>query len=69
MNPVSIRTYDANTSKVVTNHFYNVCLTEGELGATAESIFAAVKNNFVLDNTPFQNCVSLSVDNGSCFSF
>ena len=44
MNPVSIRINDANTSKVVTNHFYNMCLTEGEHGATAENIFAAIEN-------------------------
>ena len=30
MNPASIRIYDANTSKVVTNHFYNMCMTEAE---------------------------------------
>ena len=42
-----------------------MCLIEGEHSATAESIFAAVKNNFDLDNIPFQNCVSLTVDNGS----
>ena len=65
MNPVSIRIYDANTSKVVINHFYNMCLTEGEHGATAESIFAAMANNFDLDNIPFQNCVSLSANNAS----
>ena len=56
MNPVSIRTYNANTFTVVCNHFYNTCLTEGEHSATAESIFAAVKNNFDL-------CIT--VDNGS----
>ena len=27
LNPASIRIYDFNTSKVVTNHFYNICLT------------------------------------------
>ena len=65
MNPVSIRIIDANTSKVVTNHFYNMCLTEEEHGATAENIFAAIENNFDLHNIPFQNCLSLSVDNAS----
>ena len=63
MNPVSIHINDANTSKVAANHFYNMCLTEGEHGATAESIFVAVENNF--DYIPFQNCVSLNVDNAS----
>ena len=44
MDAVSICTYDANTSKVITNHFYNICLTEGEYGATA------IENNFHFDN-------------------
>ena len=65
MNPVSIRTYDANIFKVVCNHFYNTGLTEGEHSATAESIFAAVKNNFDLDNILFQKILSLTLDNGS----
>ena len=42
MNPFSIRIYDANASKVVSNHFYNMCLTEGGHRATAESIFATI---------------------------
>ena len=60
MNPVSIGIYYANTSKVVTNHFYNMFLTEGEHDATVESMFAAIENNFDLDNIPFQNCASAS---------
>ena len=44
MNSVSIRIYDAKTSKVITNHFYKMCMAEGEHGATAESIFAAIEN-------------------------
>ena len=63
MNPVSVSTYDVNTSKVVTNHFYNICLTKREDGATVRSIFAAIEKNFDLNNLSFQNCVSLSVDN------
>ena len=50
---------------VVTNHFYNICLIEGEHSTTAESIFAATENNFDLDNILLQNCVSLSVYNAS----
>ena len=63
MNQVSIRICDFNTSKVVTKHFYNMCLTGGEHGTTARSIFAAIENNF--DNISFQNCVSLNIDNAS----
>ena len=65
MNPVSIRIYDANTSKVVSNHFCNMYLTEGEHRPAAESIFATIENNFDWDNIPVQNCVSLSADNAS----
>ena len=40
MNSVNIRIYDAKTS----NHFYKMRMAEGEHGATAESIFAAIEN-------------------------
>lgn len=40
-----------------------MCLTSGEHGATAESIFSALKGNFQHDRIPFKNGVSLSVDN------
>ena len=63
MNPISIRIYHGNTSQVVTNHFCNMCLTEEEHGVEAESIFVAIEKSFELDNIPFPNCVSLSVDN------
>ena len=43
MNPISIRIYHGNTSQVVTNHFCNMCLTEGEHGVEAESIFVAIE--------------------------
>ncbi len=63
MNPVSIRLFDINTSKTVSNHFYNMCLTEGESGAKAFKIFEAVETTFDQDKLPWMNCVSLSVDN------
>ena len=53
MNPISIRIYHGNTSQVVTNHFCNMCLTEGEHGVEAESIFVAIEKSFELDNIPF----------------
>ena len=59
---------DGNTSKVVTNHFYNMCLTGSEHGTTTRSILAAIENKFGLENIPSQNCVSLSVDNASTMS-
>ena len=59
MNPVSIRLFDINTSKTVLNHFYNMCLTEGEHGAKAFRIFEAIEANFVQDKLSWMNCVSL----------
>ena len=55
-NPVSIRTYNVNTSKLVTNHFYNMCLTERKHGATATSILQQLK--IILTWTIYQNCIS-----------
>ena len=40
-------------------------LDRREHRAAAENIFAAIENSFDLGNIPFQNCVSLSVDNAS----
>ncbi len=54
-----------NTSKNVSSHFYNMCLTEGEDGAKAKAIFVAIDENFIKDKLPYENCVSLSVDNTS----
>ena len=38
MNPLTVRIYDVNTSRVVTQ-FTNMCSTTGPSGGTAESIF------------------------------
>lgn len=65
MNPVSIRIFDINSAKKVSIHFYNMCLTEGEDGAKAKAIFEAIDENFTKDKLPYENCVSLSVDNTS----
>jgi hypothetical protein len=60
MNPVSIRIFDINRSKVVTDHFFNMCITEGEDCCKAFKIFESIEKCF---NMPWSNCVSLSVDN------
>ena len=40
-----------------------MCLTSGADGSTAESIFTAIDEVFTKNQIPWENCVSLSVDN------
>ena len=63
MNPVSIRIFDINRSKTVTNHFFDMCLTQGEHSAKAYKIFEAIDEKFANESMPWNNCVSLSIDN------
>ena len=63
MNPVTIRIFDISRSKTVTSHFYDMCITSGEHGATASYIFNAVDEKFTEDSMPWLNSLSLSVDN------
>ena len=63
LNPVSIRIFDIDRSKTVTNHIFDMCLTEGEHGAKAFKIFEAIEEKFVNDSMLWSNCVSLSTDN------
>ena len=50
MNPVSIRILDVNRLKTVTNHFFDMCLTEEEHGAKAFKIFEAIDEKFTKDS-------------------
>ena len=63
MNPVCIRIFDINTSKTISNHFLDVCLTGGEDGA--KKIFEALENKFTKNDLHWSNCISLSVNNCS----
>lgn len=63
MNLVSIRIFDINRSKTVTNHFFDMYLTEGEHGAKAFKIFDAIEEKFTKDSMLCSNRVSLSIDN------
>ncbi|PIK34419.1 hypothetical protein BSL78_28755 [Apostichopus japonicus] len=63
MNPVSIRIFDVNRSKTVTNHCFYMCLTEGEHSVKASTIFSVIEDRFAQDMMPWNNCVALSVDN------
>ena len=51
-NPVSIRIFDVERSKVVTDHFFNVCITEVEDSSKALNIFEAIEQCFVEDDIP-----------------
>ena len=42
-----------------------MCLTESVDGAKAKTIFEAIDEKFTNDRLPYDNCVSLSVDNAS----
>ena len=63
MNPLTIKIFDVNNSETVTNHFFSMCLTEGEDCCKAYKIFEAIENAFDEDSIPWYNCVSLTVDN------
>lgn len=63
MNPVTMRIFDVNTSKTVTTHFYDICVTTGRDASKAAEIFEVVKSKFEQDNIPWCNAVSLSIDN------
>lgn len=63
MNPVTVRIFDVNRSKVVTNHFLSMCVTSGEDCCKALTIFEAIEKAFNDDLMPWCNCISLSVDN------
>ena len=63
MNNVCIRIFDIKQSKTVRSHLFDMCLIEGEDAAKASTIFAAIEEYFIADDMPWNNCVSLSVDN------
>ena len=65
MNPVCIHIFDINTSKSISNHFLDICLTGGEDGAKAYKIFDAIENEVTKSDFPWSNCTNLSVDNCS----
>ena len=61
MNPVTIKLFDMDKSKCVTNHFYDMCVTSGCDTSKAEEIFNTVEEKFRADSIPWANAVSLSV--------
>ena len=63
MNPICIKIFDANRLKTITCHFFNMCLTSGVDCAKAAIIFSSIEKKFEVYEIPWENCISLSVDN------
>ena len=63
MNPICIKIFDANRSKTITCHFFDMCLTSGVDCAKAAVIFSSIEKKFEVYEIPWENCISLSVDN------
>ena len=61
MNPVTVRLFDINQHKVATK-FLDVCLSKV---STAVGIFTSINNVFQKYDIPWENCISLGVDNTS----
>lgn len=59
MNPVTVRIYDVNRGKITTK-FLDMCLSTG---GTAEQIFTAIDGTMSSLNIPWDNCVSVGLDN------
>ena len=65
MNPLSVRLFDINRSEIVTNHFYDMCCAEEDDGSKAKAIIEAIDEKFSAYGMPYENCITLSVDNAS----
>ena len=63
MNSICVKIFDVKRSKTVTNHFLDMCLTSCTDCSTAEGIFTAIDEPFEKNKIPWENCVSLCVDN------
>ena len=63
MNPIAVRIFDINRSKTVSEHFYSMCVTDGENTGKSYKIFEKISNIFQSDGIQWQNCGSLNVDN------
>ena len=61
MNPITIRLFDINQHKVVTQ-FLDMCLSTS---STANGIFTSIDNAFEQNKLSWGNCISLGVDNTS----
>ena len=63
MNPVCLQIFVVNFSKKVTSHFLTMCLMSGKNASTAACVFDKINEKCTEYGLPWENCVSLSVDN------
>ncbi|XP_058941996.1 uncharacterized protein [Pocillopora verrucosa] len=63
MNPATVRIFDVERAKTVTSHFYHMCVTSGRDASKAETLFGVVQEKLETDEIPWNQVVSLSVDN------
>ena len=61
MNPVTVRLFDINQHKIVAK-FLDMCLSKS---STAVGIFSSIDEVFQKNEIPWENCISLGVDNTS----
>lgn len=62
MNPVTVRIFDEEETKVCTE-FLDMCLTSGPDAAKADEIFKSIDNCFARNEIPWANCRGISLDN------
>ena len=46
MNPIAVRIFDINRSNTVSEHFYSMCLTDGENAGKAFKMFEKIDSIF-----------------------
>ena len=63
MNPVCLQIFHVNRSKKVISHFLNMRFTSGKNASAAACIFDKINEKYTECGLPWENCVSLSIDN------
>ena len=65
INPVCVNIFDADNSSEVQTKFYDMCVTTGVDCSKSETLFNAIIDKFVKDEIPWQNVISVGLDNRS----
>ena len=65
INPVCVNIFDADNSSEVQTKFYNMCVTTEVDCSKSETLFNAITDKFVKDEIPWQNVISVGLDNTS----
>ena len=66
MNPVCVNIFDAKNSSELQTKFYDMFVTTGVDCSKSETLFNAINDKFVKDDIPWQNVISVGLDNTSC---